>query len=143
MARPPKRGLDYFPFDTDFFDDLKIMDLVDIYGPLGVTVYIASLCIVYREGYYAEKSASRMAQIITRMIGHRWVNRQNLVVEIIRYCGEIGLFDEALLCKDLITSAAIQKRYAEVTSRNKVDKSKYWLLSEKENEDRALESAPD
>ena len=32
MARPQKKGLLYFPFDTDFFADLKIRALSARYG---------------------------------------------------------------------------------------------------------------
>ena len=34
MARPPKTGLDYFPKDVDFYNDYKIMDLLEKYGQL-------------------------------------------------------------------------------------------------------------
>ena len=55
MARPQKTGLDYFPFDVDFFSDKKIRRLRAKYGNDGVTAYIYILCLIYRDkGYYAE-----------------------------------------------------------------------------------------
>ena len=52
MPRPPKQGLDYFPKDVGFYNDFKIMDLLEKYGPLGVTIYEVVLTEVYRNGYY-------------------------------------------------------------------------------------------
>lgn len=38
MSRPQKKGLDYFPFDVDFFDDKKIKVLKGRYGADGVHI---------------------------------------------------------------------------------------------------------
>ena len=141
MARPLKTGLDYFPFDVDFHDDFKIMDLLNEYGPLGCMIYEITLCKVYKNGYYLEVSLEKLATQIIRIIGNRWIKEKNLVLQVILYCADIGLFDHALLTQSVITSVGIQRRYSEVTVRNKVNKSKYWLL-EKENVHAALESAP-
>ena len=37
-GRPLKEGLNYFSFDVDFFDDEKLFDLQDQYGPLGEVI---------------------------------------------------------------------------------------------------------
>ena len=47
MARPVKKGLSYFPKDVDFYNDYKIMDLLEKYGPTGVTVYDVILTEIY------------------------------------------------------------------------------------------------
>ena len=49
MARPRKRGLEYFPFDVDFFSDKKIKVLKGRFGADGVMIYIYLLCEVYKE----------------------------------------------------------------------------------------------
>ena len=141
MARPRKAGLDYFPFDVDFWDDYKIMDLLNRYGPLGVCIYNAVLCEVYKHGYYLEVPKEKLASQVMRLIGNRWIKDKTLVLQVIEFCADIGLFDHALLSQAVITSAGIQKRYSEVTVRNKVDKSKYWLL-EKKDTHAALKNAP-
>ena len=41
-------GLTYYPKMLDFYEDDKIFDLLDEYGPLGVTIYDCILCIVYK-----------------------------------------------------------------------------------------------
>ena len=52
MARPTKRGLDYFPFDVGFFGDKGIRILKARYGSDGIAVYIKLLCDIYKEGYF-------------------------------------------------------------------------------------------
>ena len=141
MARPKKRGLDYFPFDVDFFDDYKIMDLMNEYGPIGVSVYQIILSRVYKNGYYLDVPLDKLVSQIIRIIGNRWVKDKNFVLQVIQYCADIGLFNDALLTQSVITSVGIQRRYSEVTVRNKVDKSKYWLLDKKIDQE-ALISEP-
>lgn len=129
MSRRPKKGLDYFPKDVDYYDDFKIMDLMNEYGPLGQTIYDVVLCMVYHEGYYLEvPKMEHLAVKIIKTIGNRWIKKKDFVLQVIHYCADIGLFDKALLNQNVITSAGIQRRYNEVTVRNKVDKSKYWLI---------------
>ncbi len=142
MARPKKTGLDYFPFDVDYYDDFKIMDLLNEYGPLGTTIYEVIISKIYKNGYYLEVPLDKLATQIVRIIGNRWIKNKDLVIQVIQYCADIGLFDNALLTQSVITSVGIQRRYSEVTVRNKVDKSKYWLL-EKDKIQTALEDAPE
>ena len=141
MARPRKTGLDYFPKDVDFWDDYKIIDLLNEYGPLGVCIYDVILCQVYKNGYYLEVPIDKLASQIIRIIGNRWIKEKNLVLQVILYCADIGLFDHALLSQSVITSVGIQRRYSEVTVRNKVNKDKYWLL-EKNNPQAVCQSVP-
>lgn len=131
MGRKPKTGLDYFPKDVDYYDDFNIMDLMNEYGPLGQTIYDVVLCMIYHEGYYLEVSKmEQLAVKIIKTIGNRWVKKKDFVLQVIHYCAEIGLFDQDLLNQNVITSVGVQRRYKEVTVRNKVDRSKYWLIDE-------------
>lgn len=133
MARPPKQGLDYFPKDTDFYNDFKIIDLLDTYGALGVLIYEVILCEIYKSGYYLEIPLNKLSLIISRTIGNKWIKGgQGFVLKVIDYCADIGLFDSALLQQNVLTSFGIQRRYDFATVRNKADKSKYWLLEESE-----------
>ena len=113
MARPVKRGLSYFPRSVNYFFDYKIMDLLSKYGPLGMTIFDIILTMVYAEGYYLAVPLDHLAAQIVRLIGNRWVNNKELVLQVIRYCGEIGLFHDDLLRQGVITSAEIQENYAE------------------------------
>ena len=129
MARPRKAGLSYFPLDVDIFDaDYKIIDLLERFGPKGFAVYIAVLCMVYREGYYLEIPMRSLQAQLGKMIGNRWLTDKALVPDVISFCGELGLFDAGLLQQGVITSAGIQRRYREATKRNKSRIDKYRLL---------------
>ena len=146
MARPAKKGLAYFPKDVDFYQDEKIVDLGMKYGPLGLTVFDVLMTLVYREGYYLELPLSKVGQMIVRTVGESWFRKTgmgavDLSVEVILYCAEIGLINAPLVRQNVITSVGIQKRYAAVTARNKVNLTKYWLLDNR-RVDGALESMP-
>lgn len=52
MARPKIKGLLYFPFDIDFFEDNKIRIVKARYRSDGVMIYLFLLCEIYRQGYY-------------------------------------------------------------------------------------------
>ena len=52
MARPQKHGLDYFPFDCDFFDDEKIVAINGQFGIKGEIAAVKLLCAIYRNGYF-------------------------------------------------------------------------------------------
>ena len=48
MGRHPKTGLDYFPKDVDYWDDFRIMDLMNEYGSLGTLIYDIVISKVYK-----------------------------------------------------------------------------------------------
>ena len=129
MGRKAKTGLSYFSKDVDYYDDFKIMDLMNEYGPLGQTIYDVLLCMIYHEGYYLEvPSMEQLAVKIIKTIGNRWVKKKDFVLQVILSCADIGLFDHDLLMQGVITSVGIQRRYDTVTVRNKVNKDKYRLI---------------
>lgn len=129
MPRPAKKGLSYFPKDVDFYNDYKIMDLLERHGPLGVAIYEVILTEVYRSGYYLAEPIDRVSANVARIIGSKWVQKR-LVSQVILDCGDIGLFETTLLKHGVITSVGIQRRYAAVTARNKVHKDQYWLIDD-------------
>lgn len=141
MARPAKKGLDYYPSDTNRRNDFKIMDLLNQYGPLGYTIYDFCLQYVYENGYFLDVPLQQVCLTLCRDIGAKWIKNKNLVGQVIDYCADIGLFDKDLLRQNVMTSVGIQRRYDSVTVRNKVDKSEFWLLG-KENCGAALINAP-
>lgn len=135
MARPLKKGLSYFPKDVDYYEDFKIMDLMNEYGPLGQTIYDIVISMVYREGYFLEfedfeQLKKSLPVKIIKTVGNRWENSKNHVLQVILSCADIGLFDKDLLMQGVITSVGIQKRYDLVTVRSKVHKDKYRLIDE-------------
>ena len=129
IGRPPTKGLQFYKKDISYYEDGKIIDLLDEYGPAGCIVFDVLLTAVYREGYYLATPLDSLVRMIIKTIGNRWVKKE-LVQQVIDYCAEIGLLHDGLLHQGIITSAGIQKRYAEVTARNKVNKDLHWLLDE-------------
>lgn len=140
MGRHARQSLLYFPKDVDYYEDYKIMMLMEKYGAVGQTVYDAAITTVYASGYYLEKTVEEFSLWIRKKICCSQINDAALIAEIILYCGELDLFDKKLLKKGVITSRGIQTRYAEVTSRNKTDTSKYWLLGKRKYKKRNSEN---
>jgi len=141
---PNKPGLTYFPKMLDFYEDDKIFDLLDEYGPLGVTIYDCILCIVYKNGYYAEIPLDKLSKMIIKMIGNKWVKNQKVVVQVVHFCSDIGLLDDALMTENIITSVGIQRRYYEIAvkrMKRQLYSDKYWLL-DKEKKEEPLLNAP-
>ena len=60
MARPNKMGLDYFPFDVDFFNDEKIVAISGEFGIKGEIVVIKLLCDVAELLLYTERTYLRL-----------------------------------------------------------------------------------
>ena len=60
MARPIKKGLEYFPFDVGFFSDKKVKILKSRYGADGIVIYQYLLCDAGRPhgDLYARRSRS-------------------------------------------------------------------------------------
>lgn len=135
-----KKGLDYFPMSVDVFDDFKIADLMDIYGPTGLAVFIYVLAKIYKDdGYYLEVAPSKLATFAVRTIGNKWTNKQE-VIDIIEYCGSVGLLDDEKLAENVLTSVGIQTRFAEITKRRVNKDRKHWILSATESPDSVTET---
>ena len=128
MARPLKKGLEYFPLDVRIFRDDKIRDLSYRAGPLGELIYIKILTLVYENGYYIEATIEKLSKILHREIGPQWTKLER-ISESIHACLEAGLFDKTLAVQGVITSISVQKQYLLSTLRRKdIDITKYWLL---------------
>lgn len=139
-GRPRKTGLSYHSSDTDFYEDFKIIDLLDRYGPAGVVVYDVILKMIYRRGYYLEIPMNQLALTVQKTVGSKWIRNKDLVLQVVQYCADIGLFDKDLSLQSVLTSAGIQKRYLLATVRSKAQIEKYRLI-EKES-DKPLLNAP-
>lgn len=115
MARTHKVGIDYFPFDVDFFNDEKIEFTSARFGVKGEVITIRLLCKIYRNGYYTvwnEDESTLLAKRAGDGISHSLVS--DVVKELVRR----GFFDESLLVRfGILTSKGIQNRYFEATKR--------------------------
>ena len=117
MARLNKVGIDYFPFNVNFFDDDKIQLIESEYGAEGGYIAIRLLCKIYREGYYYQWGKDQCL-LFTRSIGGGLE------------CGMVTKIIKSLVCREffseplfntfgILTSRGIQERYFEATKRYK------------------------
>lgn len=116
MARPKKDGLDYFPFDVDFFDDDKILLLSASGGADAVTVYLKLLCLIYRseEGFFYRWDDARAQLLAIRMPTH--IDLQTIQAAV-QSCISVGLFDaDVYAAQGVLTSLGIQRRYITASS---------------------------
>lgn len=109
MARPTKQGLDYFPFDVDFFSDEKVQFVSARFGVKGEIITIKLLCRIYRNGYYTEWNDDT-ALLFAKLAGEGFT--PGLVSEIVSELVMRGFFDKSLRDRfSVLTSRGIQKRY--------------------------------
>lgn len=130
MGRNKKEGLSYFPFDVDFFQDLKIRKLIKYQGSNAIAIYAFILCNIYKDGYYIRWD-SDLPFIISEQTGYE----ESYIVEVINCCLDIGLFSKKLFDSErVITSFGIQDRYRKINDlcRRKSDISEYMLISSEE-----------
>ncbi len=147
MARKIRTDLDYFRFDVGFFNDGKLIDVQNEYGPLGEVIYLRLLCLIYSDKgyYYRFESLDKLAGIIIKSIGNRWVHNKDYVAKIISFLAECNLFSKELMRENILTSVGIQNRYAfviEKVYKRKVRITKYNLI-EKANKDVGFEFVPE
>ena len=136
MARPRKIGLDYFPFDTDFFEDNKIRILKARYKGDGVFMYIFLLTEIYRSdnGYYIQ-----VDEDFEYILSDQLFMDINKVKQVLNFLLKRSLFNDKLFSSDkVLTSAGIQRRWQlakkEAARKTPIEVGRYWLLSKEETE---------
>lgn len=110
MARTTKRGLDYFQLDTDIFLNRKIKRLIKSFGAKGFMIYSFVIAEVYRDKgcflVWDEDTAFDVSDVLNLP--------ENLVIEVVNYCGTVGLFNKKLLAGGNVTSKNIQERWLNI-----------------------------
>lgn len=115
MARIAKSGLEYFPFDIDLFQDIRIRKLIKRQGGKAVTVYALLLCLIYKNGYFMQWD-DELPFIGSEMSGFE----EAYVLEVIKTCLTLGLFDKNMYdTEQVLTSKGIQVRYCNIQRLNK------------------------
>lgn len=114
MPRPNKKGFDYFSLDCSFFDDIKTRKLVRRCGADAVAVYVAILCLIFKEGYYLVADED-LSFIVSEKTGLS----EDTCDACIRACVEVGMFDSELFSKHIVTSHGIQRRYQSICVQSK------------------------
>ncbi len=110
MGRKIKIGLDYFPMDVDFFDDIKVRKLIKHKGSVSILVYSYLLSLIYKEGYFL-KWDEDIPFIIYEKIGQD----ESYIKDVINYLIDIEMFSKYMFEKEnILTSKGIQKRYKKI-----------------------------
>ena len=141
MGRKIKTGLDYFPMDVDFFDDIKVRKLIKHKGSVSVLVYSYLLSLIYKDGYFL-KWDEDLQFIIYEKIGQD----ESYIKDVINYLIDIEMFSKYMFEKEnILTSKGIQKRYKKICDtlkrRNSIDV--YNLINTEEIEINTEEIAID
>ena len=133
MARPPKVGLDYFPLDVNFLNDLKTKKIVRSYGASAVAVALNVFINIYRDnGYYAECDDDFIF-----LIADELKLDEEYTKNVIKKMVEVDFFDKNLYENHkILTSIGIQNRYILASGRRVRTKinSVYDLINPKKEE---------
>ncbi|ARW34559.1 DUF4373 domain-containing protein [Lactiplantibacillus plantarum] len=117
MARPIKKGIDYFNLDVDFLRDIKVRKIMRACGNQSIAVLICLLCNIYQdEGYYMTWDAD-MRFLVADDIGAK----ESAVQDVVLKASEVGFFDAEMFKQEkILTSKRIQENY-KLASRQKKD----------------------
>lgn len=116
MARPTAKGVEYFPLNVNFINDLKVRKLLLSCGAEAIAVLIYLLSTIYKdEGYYVEIHEDEIDLIALD------VNvTPEFVLKVINKACEVRFFDVNLYNNfNILTSKGIQERYFKITERRK------------------------
>lgn len=112
MANRTKSGLDYFPLDVDFFQDLKIRKIIRVYGDSATSILICILCMIYKDNGYYIKWDEDTAFIISEILN----SDEEKISLVVSKAIEIDFFNKEVFLKfSILTSRAIQKNWIKHT----------------------------
>lgn len=110
-----KSGLTYYNVETDRYQDKRIKKLKKSNGCVGLAVYDYIVCECFRvNGWGMEYDEDVIFDIAD------YLNvKETMVMEVVKYCAHVGLFDARLLGCGIVTSEDIQTRYLDICKRSK------------------------
>lgn len=120
-------GIDYYPFNVDFFGDDKMQLIEAEFGIKGSYIAIRLLCKIYHEGYYYQWGDDECL-LFSKNIGNGIV--PNTVKEVLSGLVKRSFFDKGVFDSfNVLTSRGIQTRYFEAARRRKIiEVNKDFLL---------------
>lgn len=115
MSRIKKRGLDYFPMNTDFIHNRLVRRLLKREGDNALGVLLQTLCSIYSgEGYYVTADTPFYEDLADCFYAQEAAD----VERIIRYAVECGIFNAAIFNEHhILTSVDIQRQFLFITKR--------------------------
>tara|TARA_R110001632_G_C11294940_1_gene413231 strand:- start:39 stop:761 length:723 start_codon:yes stop_codon:yes gene_type:complete len=128
VARPIKKGLDYFPLDVH--EDSKTEALIRKYGLVGYGLLITLYKEIYKEGYYVKIEGDFIEDLCLKMDIEEADFSNILSFMVKRSFFNYDLFNN----EKVLTSNGIQKRYFEAIKRRKnPDQLEFMLLDVNNN----------
>lgn len=109
MARPTKKGLDYFPLDCKMNEEVDL--IISDFGIEGYGVLISMFQFIYSQGYYT-KWTTREQKLFSKKVGLSL----ELSNSIINECLNWDIFNNAMFDKyQILTSRRLQDNYVTAT----------------------------
>lgn len=117
MPRIKKRGLDYFPLNTDFIYNRLVRRIMKREGDAALSVLIEVLSYIYSgEGYYVRADNLFYEDLSSNL----YEKSSEDVKRIVALAVEYGVFDTGLFSRyGILTSAEIQQQYCFSTKQQK------------------------
>lgn len=141
MSRIKKRGLDYFPLNTDFMHDRLVRRIMKREGDGSFAILLGALsCIYADEGYYVCADELFYEDLSACLYEKTAADVKRILALAVEY----GIFNAALFGKyAILTSAEIQRQYLFSTKRRKssaID-TRYCLVDDSQSDDEAAPTA--
>ncbi len=138
MARIKKRGLDYFPLNTDFMQDRLVRRIMKREGDGALAILLGALsCIYAGEGYYVCADELFYEDLSANLYEKSAADVRRILALAVEY----GIFDATLFGEyDILTSAEIQSQYLFSTKRRKssvIDPLYCLIGNEREEQNKA------
>jgi hypothetical protein len=113
MARPHKAGIDYFPLDTSFDNNIELLKME--FGARAIGVLIGLYQKIYAHSYYSPWNAD-----ILMLFAHGICEEKELIETILTRAMERTIFNRELFeTHGIITSANIQHEYLRICKQSK------------------------
>ena len=123
MARPKKKGLDYFPVDTNILQNKKVRRLKRRAGHVAVVLYLQILCDCYANSYFVKWNDDYRLELSEQI-----EIQEDEIEKTVRLMVDLNLFDRAMFeNNDVLTSVNIQNRYiaakTQFLTNNEIDRT--------------------
>lgn len=116
MARPIKQGLDYYPLDVGFLQDVKIRRIMRACGIQSIPMLISLLANIYRNDGYFLRWSPDMSFLIADELGVS----EGAVTATVDKAVQVDFFNANMYeCYGVLTSEGIQSRFFEAASRRR------------------------
>lgn len=115
MGRKRKSGLDVCPFDVNMLSDVRMRRLIRLHQGDAIAVYMAALCLIYRDGYYVVYDDDSRFKL-SEHTGVSEATVDAVIADAVAY----GLFDSDFFASArVLTSQEIQDTYVAECAKTK------------------------